>query len=164
MLVVPASSVLLSVVRRKSVVVRGLLVMGIVAYYVLGLGSPETNRDNPLYGEASAGLFETTHSEQAGLLYLRNLKNTNMSVDGYSCYYLRMYVPDGRLKCWIEEDLAQMQGLFTFRDVYQERRMLVGNLTSEDLAVLEESATMLLYDSGDFKVFDRVISQSYRTK
>ena len=79
-------------------------------------------------------------------------------------YYLKMYVPEGRLKCWIEEDLAQMDGLFTFRDVYLERRMLAGTLTSKELAVFEESATMLLYDSGDFKVFDRVISPSYKSK
>jgi hypothetical protein len=41
--------------------------------------------------------------------------------------------------------------------VYLDRRMLVGkDLGNEDLSFQQETTVMLLYDSGDMKVFERL--------
>ncbi len=165
LLVFPASSTLCYVIRRGSVVARGLLLVAVACYFLLGTGSTGNNRDAPLYAKESTGLLEVTSSEHAGLLYLRSLADDRLATDIYLCSYLSLYIPRGRLNCWSQVDFTQIEERFIFRDVYLGRRPLVGKeLTGQDLTFQEESGVMLIYDSGDFKVFERVPTSNDRFK
>jgi hypothetical protein len=162
LLAFPASLALLYMIRRGTAIVRCLLLVTVACYFLLGFGSPDTSRDAPLYAKETTGLLEVTSSEYTGLLYLRGLTGGRLQTDIYLCSYLSLYIPRSRLNCWSQVDFAQIEGRFVFRDAYLDRSVLVGkDLAGKDLAFQEESGVMLLYDSGDFKVFERVPTSSY---
>jgi len=156
LLIFPATSAFYSFARRRSPVIKVLLVAGVALYVLLGIGSTTTNRDRPLYGEDFTSLLELTYSEQAGLLYLRGLHDEDLNVDFWLCFDLKGYFPADKLNCWEEVDLARVQGRFTFRDAYLRRPLLIGqSLTDKDLSFMGEEGVMLLYDSGGLKLFER---------
>jgi hypothetical protein len=164
LLIFPASSTLLLLIHNRHTIVRTLLFVGIAVYFLLALGSPANNLDSPLYGKEFVIPFKITHSDYAGLSYLHDLTEARLTTDRYLCIYLIHSKKgfQGRLNCWSQVDFTQIEGLFTFRDAYLDRRMTVGrDLTSQDLAFQEESDVVLLYDNGNLKVFERIPASSY---
>jgi len=156
LLVFPASSALYSLTLRRSLILNTLLVAGVIVFFAFGIGSTTSSRDGPLYGEDFTILYELTDPEYAGLVYLRGLTDDGLSTDQSLCYDLTWYYPAGSLNCWTEVDLAEIRGRFTFRSVYLGRPLLVGQrITDADLSFMDEQGMMLLYDSGDLKLFER---------
>jgi hypothetical protein len=155
LLILPATSILVSILRSRSLFSRLIAVVIIIPLFILGYINKDTNRDHPFYGIRSAERYEITSSEYAGLVYLEKnpkiLEGNSLKVDFRLWDYYKYYWNNPAISYWEMIELKP-DGIFSIRDIYYTHRIaLVGD--SIDFLDFSSPHLNLIYDSGDMKWF-----------
>jgi hypothetical protein len=153
LLVIPASSILIALVRVRMPILKILVVAGFAFFLFLGYSNKDVNRDHPFYGVRVTERYELTYSEFAGVKFIENnlsAVHVPVMVDFRMWDYLKLHVSDSQIVYWRKVNLASKNLAFSFRNVYLDHREnFLGD--SVDLINSDVPYLNLIYDSGDFK-------------